>query len=86
MMSWETELMKEHARLICHNKGSVVNVGHGMGIVDRAIQVSSKLPSRVWRELKKLSRQMTQVITQLLKLILMCSNVYVKLDGTISQM
>ena len=40
MMSWETELMKEHARLICHNKGSVLNVGHGMGIVDRAIQVS----------------------------------------------
>ena len=39
MMSWETELMKEHARLICHNKGSVLNVGHGMGIVDRAIQV-----------------------------------------------
>ena len=35
----ETELMKEHARLICHNKGSVLNVGHGMGIVDRAIQV-----------------------------------------------
>ena len=40
MMSWETELMKEHARLICHNKGSVLNVGHGMGIVDRAIQVN----------------------------------------------
>ena len=41
MMSWETELMKEHARLICHNKGSVLNVGHGMGIVDRAIQVEN---------------------------------------------
>jgi len=40
MMSWETELMKEHARLICHNKGSVLNVGHGMGIVDRAIQAN----------------------------------------------
>jgi protein arginine N-methyltransferase 2 len=39
MMSWETSLMKEHARIICHNKGSVLNVGHGMGIVDRAIQV-----------------------------------------------
>ena len=39
MMSWETALMKEHARIICHNKGSVLNVGHGMGIVDTAIQV-----------------------------------------------
>ena len=39
MMSWETELMKEHAQLICFNKGSVLNVGHGMGIVDTAIQV-----------------------------------------------
>ena len=39
MMSWETKLMEEHARLICHNKGSVLNVGHGMGIVDGKIQV-----------------------------------------------
>ena len=39
MMSWETTLMKEHAKLICHNKGEVLNVGHGMGIVDTAIQV-----------------------------------------------
>jgi len=38
MMSWETTLMKEHAKLICHNKGEVLNVGHGMGIVDTAIQ------------------------------------------------
>jgi len=39
MMSWETELMRVHAGIICHKKGSVLNVGHGMGIVDRAIQV-----------------------------------------------
>ena len=58
MMSWETELMKEHARLICHNKGSVLNVGHGMGIVDRAIQVigpprplTGPLESRVWMQI-----------------------------------
>ena len=42
MMSWETALMKEHARIICHNKGSVLNVGHGMAIVDTAIQVCRK--------------------------------------------
>ena len=41
MMSWETQLMKEHAKIICHNRGSVLNVGHGMGIVDRAIQVTT---------------------------------------------
>jgi len=40
MMSWETQLMKEHAKIICHNRGSVLNVGHGMGIVDRAIQAN----------------------------------------------
>lgn len=39
MMSWETSLMKEHAKVVCHNKGEVLNVGHGMGIVDTAIQV-----------------------------------------------
>ena len=39
MMSWETQLMKVHAGIICHSKGSVLNVGHGMGIVDTAIQV-----------------------------------------------
>ena len=39
MMSWETSLMKEHAKIICHNQGDVLNVGHGMGIVDTAIQV-----------------------------------------------
>jgi len=41
MMSWETKLMEEHARLICHNKGSVLNVGHGMGIVDGKIQANN---------------------------------------------
>ena len=46
MMSWETELMKEHAKIICHNKGSVLNVGHGMGIVDTAIQVCIYVTSK----------------------------------------
>ena len=47
MMSWETKLMEEHARLICHNKGSVLNVGHGMGIVDGKIQVKKIIKNQV---------------------------------------
>jgi len=38
MMDWETPLMEEHAKIICHSGGDVLNIGHGMGIVDRFIQ------------------------------------------------
>ena len=38
MMDWETPFMEEHAKVICHSGGDVLNIGHGMGIVDRFIQ------------------------------------------------
>lgn len=38
MMDWEQELMKEHARLVCHNKGDVLEFGFGMGISATYIQ------------------------------------------------
>jgi type IV protein arginine methyltransferase len=39
MMDWETTIMKRHAETLLPKKGlRAMNVGHGMGIVDRAIQ------------------------------------------------
>lgn len=39
MMDWETEIMQRHAQTLIPKKGlKVMNVGHGMGIVDTAIQ------------------------------------------------
>ncbi|OQV10365.1 hypothetical protein CLAIMM_14378 [Cladophialophora immunda] len=39
MMDWETQIMQRHAEtLIPHAGLKVMNVGHGMGIVDTAIQ------------------------------------------------
>ncbi|KAF2829980.1 arginine N-methyltransferase 2 [Ophiobolus disseminans] len=39
MMDWETQIMQRHAETINPKKGlKVMNVGHGMGIVDTAIQ------------------------------------------------
>jgi protein arginine N-methyltransferase 2 len=39
MMDWETEIMQRHAETLIPKKGlRVMNVGHGMGIVDTAIQ------------------------------------------------
>ena len=39
MMGWETPLMKRHADIICANKGDVLNVGFGLGIIDEEIQL-----------------------------------------------
>ncbi|KAJ4297769.1 Arginine N-methyltransferase 2 [Kalmusia sp. IMI 367209] len=39
MMDWETEIMQRHAQTLIPRSGlKVMNVGHGMGIVDTAIQ------------------------------------------------
>lgn len=39
MMDWETQIMQRHAETIAPKKGlKLMNVGHGMGIVDTAIQ------------------------------------------------
>ncbi|KAJ4356017.1 Arginine N-methyltransferase 2 [Didymosphaeria variabile] len=39
MMDWETEIMQRHAQTLIPKPGlKVMNVGHGMGIVDTAIQ------------------------------------------------
>ena len=37
MMAWETPLMEAHAAWVCSYGGRVLNIGHGMGIVDTAI-------------------------------------------------
>lgn len=42
MMDWETTIMKRHADTLLPTPGlRAVNIGHGMGIVDRAIQDKS---------------------------------------------
>ena len=42
MMDWETEIMSRHAERILPRSGlSAMNIGHGMGIVDKAIQSHS---------------------------------------------
>jgi protein arginine N-methyltransferase 2 len=39
MMDWETQIMQRHAETLIPKSGlRVMNVGHGMGIVDTAIQ------------------------------------------------
>jgi spermidine synthase len=38
MMSWEKNLMKEHAKIACHNQGDVLEIGFGMGISATEIQ------------------------------------------------
>jgi len=38
MMDWETEWMKESAKVICQNGGNILNIGFGMGIIDTFIQ------------------------------------------------
>lgn len=34
MMDWETPIMLETAQFLCHYPGKVLNIGHGMGIID----------------------------------------------------
>lgn len=41
MMSWEESWMKDTAEIICQNRGDILNIGHGMGIVDNFIQSHS---------------------------------------------
>jgi len=38
MMSWETLIMQVSAKTLCINKGDILNVGFGMGIIDTFIQ------------------------------------------------
>ena len=38
MMDWETEWMDESAKIICSKGGRVLNIGFGLGIIDRFIQ------------------------------------------------
>uniref|UniRef100_A0A7S1XDF6 Protein arginine N-methyltransferase 2 n=1 Tax=Compsopogon caeruleus TaxID=31354 RepID=A0A7S1XDF6_9RHOD len=39
MMGWEEELMREHASVLCPSDGlSVLNIGFGLGIMDRELQ------------------------------------------------
>lgn len=39
MMDWETPLMERHAELLCGRPGRrVLNIGHGMGIIDNLFQ------------------------------------------------
>lgn len=38
MMDWESDIMKLSAKVICENGGRVLNIGHGMGIVDSFIE------------------------------------------------
>lgn len=38
MMEWERPIMERSAEIVTHNHGNVLNVGHGMAIIDTAIQ------------------------------------------------
>jgi len=38
MMSWETDLMKQHAKRVTQNRGDVLEIGFGMGISAQYIQ------------------------------------------------
>jgi len=38
MMEWERDWMKKSAEIVCRNGGDVLNIGHGLGLVDSYIQ------------------------------------------------
>jgi hypothetical protein len=38
MMEWEREWMKKSAEIVCRNGGDILNIGHGLGLVDSYIQ------------------------------------------------
>lgn len=38
MMTWEDNIMEEHANVVCHNNGDVLEIGFGMGISADYIQ------------------------------------------------
>eukprot|EP00850_Spirogloea_muscicola_P022637 SM000304S11859 [mRNA] locus=s304:123482:126140:- [translate_table: standard] len=38
MMAWEGALMEAHAHVVCSQGGDILNVGFGLGLVDKAIQ------------------------------------------------
>ena len=38
MMDWEDDIMKGHAKVVCHNKGDILEFGFGMGISATYIQ------------------------------------------------
>lgn len=38
MMEWERDWMKKSAEIVCKNGGDVLNIGHGLGIIDSYIQ------------------------------------------------
>lgn len=38
MMEWEREWMKKSAEIVCKHGGDILNIGHGLGIVDSYIQ------------------------------------------------
>lgn len=38
MMDWEDEMMRQHANVICHNHGDILEIGFGMGISANYIQ------------------------------------------------
>lgn len=38
MMEWERDWMKKSAEIVCKNGGDILNIGHGLGIVDSYIQ------------------------------------------------
>lgn len=38
MMEWERDWMKYSADIVCKNGGDILNIGHGLGIVDSYIQ------------------------------------------------
>ena len=38
MMEWERNWMKKSAEIVCKNGGDILNIGHGLGLVDTYIQ------------------------------------------------
>jgi protein arginine N-methyltransferase 2 len=38
MMDWELPMMQEHANIVCHNQGDVLEIGFGLGLSANAIQ------------------------------------------------
>ena len=46
MMGWEIDIMEDIAKILCKNKGKILNVGFGLGLIDEFIELEK--PKEHW--------------------------------------
>ena len=69
MMSWETPIMKEHAKIVTENGGDILEIGFGMGICSNFIQKANinthtiiEINDQIFKRLLKWAKDKPNVI------------------------